>query len=127
MTERSTVDTASATPTGSTGAVSLGELARGTARVAVAVVRPGETLLYLGYPGGRRVTVTVPGEPQQSGAGAGWTATMRPVAVRMTTGQATLDCSVLATTPSGPTRVPITVDEALRLCASGVHTVLYAH
>jgi len=45
------------------------------------VVRPEETQLRLGYPGGRRVTVAAPGVP--SLASDPWPTTMRPVAVRI--------------------------------------------
>jgi hypothetical protein len=120
MTEPATLDARA--PTNPAVPVTLADLAPGTACVMAVVVRPEETQLRLGYPGGRRVTVAAPGVP--SLASDPWPTTMRPVAVRISARGGSLTCSVLATTPSGPARVAISVAQALSWCVSGVHAVL---
>jgi hypothetical protein len=120
MTESGTLDPRA--PTNPVLPVTLADLTPGTARVVAVLVRPEETQLHLGYPGGRRVTVAAPGALRLGNDH--WPTTMRPVAVRITARGGSLTCSVLATTPSGPTRVAVSVARALLWCASGVHGVL---
>lgn len=101
----------------------LRELQPGTGRVQSVVVRHQETWLCLDYPHGRRLTVVVPGVPHDDPEGEVWHDGMRPLAVRMSNRRATFDCSVLATSASGPRLVGISIAQALALCASGVHAV----
>jgi hypothetical protein len=101
----------------------LRELQPGTGRVQSVVIRRQETWLCLDYPNGRYFTVVVPGVPDDDLEGDVWRDGVRPLAVRMNNRRATFDCSVLATSGSGPRLVGISIAQALALCASGVHAV----
>ena len=83
-----------------------------------------ETLLSLGYPGGLRVLVAVPAAPDRMVTSDCGLRALRPLAVRLSNKPAAFDCSVLGTSRTGPRRVGISLAQALRLCAAGVHTVL---
>jgi hypothetical protein len=107
-----------------TAAHGLRDLPRGTGRVLSVIVRAEETLLSLGYPGGRRVLVAVPNASSPDGGDERSLRALRPLAVRLANKQAAFACSVLGTTRTGPRRVEISLTQALRLCAGGVHTVL---
>src|SRR5918992_218985 len=100
------------------------ELGSGTGRVHSVSVRAGETWLTLGYPGGLRVVVAVPDVPQRGAEGDRRLRDAHPLAVRMTTGPTSFECSVLVTSRRGPRRLGISTSLALSLSAAGVHTVL---
>ncbi len=80
--------------------------------------------MSLGYPGGRRVRVAVPVAPGRDGDDDRSLRSLHPLAVRLSNGPEAFACSVLGTTRRGPRRVEISLTQALRLCAAGVHTVL---
>jgi len=88
------------------------------------IARAEVTLLSLDYPGGRRVLVAVPASSGPDGDDGCSLRALRPLAVRMSNKPAAFSCSVLGTTTTGPRRVEISLTQALRLCAAGVHTVL---
>ena len=102
----------------------LRDLPRGTGRVLSVIVRAEETLLSLGYPGGRRVLVAVPASYGPDGNDEWSLRALRPLAVRLVNKPAAFACSLLGTTSAGPRRVEISLTLALRLCTAGVHTVL---
>jgi len=105
--------------------VALRELAPGTGRVHSVSLGKDETWLRLAYPRGLQLVVSVPAVPQWSHASNwGLLAIRRPLAVRMSNTGTGLDCSVLGTSRIGPRRIPISIGQALSLCASGVHAVL---
>ena len=105
------------------GMDSLQEHAPGTARVHSIAVRSHETLLTLGYPGGREIVVALPGVPQRDEKTKP-PGLIRPLAVLIRNRHPQVDCSVLGTSMQGPSRVAISVEQALALCGRGVHTVL---
>jgi hypothetical protein len=88
------------------------------------IARAEETLLSLGYPGGRRALVAVPAASGPDGDDECSLRALRPLAVRLSNKPEAFACSVLGTTRTGPRRVEISLALALRLCAAGVHTVL---
>ena len=102
----------------------LRDLPAGTGRVLSVIDRAEETLLSLGYPGGRRVLVAVPVSSGPDGDDGCSLGALRPLSVRLSNKPAAFACSVLGTTRTGPRRVEISLTQALRLCAAGVHTVL---
>lgn len=101
----------------------LRELAPGTGRVQSVAVREHETLLGLGYPNELHLVVSLPALPQPGLASDGSLQGVRPLAVRMSNRRASLDCSLLGTSRSGPERIRISIAQALGLCATGVHAV----
>ena len=106
------------------GTAVLPGLEPGTARVQADIVGEHETLLRLSYPNGLQLAVSVPDAPRRPIEEGRSSCDLRPMAVLMINGQATLDCSVLCSSTAGPTRMPISLADALALCDSGVHTVL---
>lgn len=115
--------TETAEESGSLDMGALQEHAPGTARVRAMAVRSHETLLTLAYPGGREIVVTLGGVPQRDEDPKPH-GLIRPLAVLIRSRHAQVDCSVLGTSKQGPSRVAISVEQALALCGEGVHTVL---
>jgi hypothetical protein len=113
---------ATATPT--TAMLLLHDLGPGTARVQSVVAQQDETLMQLEYANGLHVAVSVPDVPRRPYEVGHPSTAMRPLAVLIKNEPSALGCSVLSTSKDGPTRVPISLSEALALCDSGVHTVL---
>jgi hypothetical protein len=107
------------------GLRALREQGPGTARVRSIAVRAHETLVRLCYPNGREVVVALPDvAPSDCGDNEEPFGLIRPLAVLMRIGHAQVDSSVLGTSKDGPSRVAISVEQALTLCESGVHTVV---
>lgn len=99
----------------------LRDAARGTAYVESIDVQTEQTLVRLAYPFGRHVEVRVPAEVE----GGPSIPVQRPLAVQVRAGAA-LQCSVLDSADTGPTRIPISLQQALTLANTGVHTTFMA-
>ncbi|WP_426246502.1 hypothetical protein [Nocardioides sp. LHG3406-4] len=106
---------------------SLDRLPHTTARIESVTSESGATILGLQFPDQAAVELQVDELPDEHAARRELGPDVRPMSVLVTTGVGReLSFSVLASTSTGPIRVPVEARTALWLLGSGTHGVVRA-